>query len=215
MEYIFQITQYDTDDLEDEVAAALEKQLEIYSRKRFLAMWRFVDRNNSRRASQKVIKKRTILRNIYGILLTVMGIFLLVPGLIDPKELLLPLIAGIISMIIGVGCIWPWRRKSNRKFHKIAEELLSGIRKSLDETSDTSLLVRFTEEGMSLLNNSMIAYQDFHTIIDAKNIFFLVWLDKVTILQKKDLVEESQEAFLAFLEEMTGLQRIIVNSGIS
>lgn len=210
MEFVFQITQFNSDVLEDEVAAALEKQLELYSRKRLPAMWRFIDRNNSRRASEGVIEQRKILRKIYGIILTVMGIFLLVPGLIEPRELLAPLIAGIISVVTGVGCIWPWRKRSNRKIHKIAEELLAGKRKPLDETTETTLLVRFTAEGMSFPNNSLIAYQDFQTIIEVESIYFLVWLDKVTILQKKDLVVERSEAFLAFLEEMTSLQRITV-----
>lgn len=210
MEFIFQITQYNSDVLDDEVAAALEKQLELNSRKKLPAMWRFIDRNNSRRASERVIKQRTILRKIYGIFMTVIGIYLLVPGLLEPMELLEPLIIGIISVLTGVGFIWPWRKRTNRKLHKIAEKLLSGFRIPLDETTDTPLLVRFTVEGMSLLNKSLIAYQDFQTIIEVENIFFLVWLDKVTILQKKDLVAERSESFLTFLEEMTSLQRIII-----
>lgn len=210
MEYIFRITQYNADALEDEVAAALKLRLELYSRKRLPALWRFVDRNNSRRASEGVIKRWSIISKIYGIVMVVMGIILLVPGLLDPRELLVPLIAGMISVVFGVGCIWPWRKQSNRKFHKIAENLLAGMRKPLEETTEAPLLVRFTEEGMSLPNNSFIAYQDFQTIIEVDSIYFLIWRDKVTILQKKDLVEERQEAFLAFLEEMTSLQRITV-----
>lgn len=81
-------------------------------------MWRFIDRNNSRRAAEGFIKQRTIQRKIYGIFMTVLGIFLLVPGLIEPKELVVPLIAGIISVVTEIGCIWPWRTRSNRKFHK-------------------------------------------------------------------------------------------------
>jgi hypothetical protein len=215
MEFIFQITQYNSDDaLTDEVAAALEKQLELNSRKRLPAMWRFIDRNNSRQGSEGVIKQSSYLRTIYGIFLTVMGVILLVPGLMDPRELLTPLIAGIISVVTGVGCIWPWRKRSNHKFHKIAEDLLANMRKSLNETIETPLLVRFTAEGMLLPHNSLISYQDFRTILEVKSIYFLVWLEKVTILQKKDLVMESSEAFLAYLEEMTSLHRIaIVNVG--
>jgi hypothetical protein len=206
MEFIFQISQYNSDvAFKDEVAAALEKQLELNSRKRLPAMWRFIDRNNNRRASEGVMKHRTFLRRIYGILLTVLGVILLIPGLMDPRELLAPLIAGIISVVTGVGCIWPWRKRSNNKFHKIAEDLLANMRKSLNETTETPLLVQFTAEGMLLPHNSLISYQDFQTIIEVKSIYFLVWLEKVTILQKKDLVMESSEVFLAFLEEMTSL----------
>jgi hypothetical protein len=208
MEFIFQITQYTSDVLDDEVAAALEKQVELNSRKRLPAMWHFIDRFNSRRASEKVIKRRRILRKIYGILMTAMGIFLLVPGLIEPRELLVPLITGILSVVIGVGCLWPWRKRSNRKLHKIAEKLLAGVRKPLDEIANTPLMVRFTEEGMSLLNKSLIEYKDFQTIIEADSIYYLVWQERVTILQKKDLGMERTEAFLAFLEEMTNLHRI-------
>ena len=212
MEFIFRITQYNTDELEDEVAAALEKQVEINSRKRFPAMWRYIDRNNSRRAPEKVIKIRAILRKIYGIIMTAMGIILLVPGLMDTKELLLPLITGIISVVVGVGCVWPWRKRSNRKFHKLAEKLLDGFKKSLKEATETSLEVRFTEDGMNLLNLSLISYQDFQTMIEVENIYFLVWREKVTILQKMDLALGSPETFLSYLEEKTGLKRLTVYS---
>lgn len=215
MEFIFRIIQYNADELVNEVALALEKQVELNSRKRLPDMWRFIDRLNSRRAPEGVLKKRAILRKGYGILLTGMGLFLLIPGMMEPRELLLPLIVGTISVVVGVGCVWPWRRRSNRRFHKVAEELLTGLRKPLKEANESSLLVRFTEEGMSLPNNSLVAYQDFHTVIETERIYFLVWQEKVTILQKMDLVEEATEAFLSFLEMNTGLQRITLDSRIS
>lgn len=210
MEFIFQITQYNSDTLADEVAAALEKQVELNSRKRLPAIWRFTDRINSRQASQKIIKQRLLRTKIYGIFMTVMGIFLLVPGLMEPRELLMPLIAGIIGTITGVGCIFPWRKRPNRKFHKIAEKLVANMRKLLDETTETPLSVSFTVEGMNLLNKSLIAYQDFETIIEAESIYFLVWQERVTILQKRDLLMEQSEEFLDFLEEMTSLQRVTI-----
>lgn len=230
MEFIFRITQYNVEDLEDEVATALDKQSELYSRKRLPAIWNFVDRFNNWVASKRVTKHRSFLRILYGIIMTVMGIILLVPGLMEPSELLVALIAGIISVTIGIGCLWSrrkrskckfhkkadklrtgMRKRSNPKLHKMAYELLVGIRKSLEITTDTTLTVRFTLEGMSLLSDTLVVYQDFQTI-ESVNIYFLVWQDKVTILQKKDLLERSVEEFLAFLEEMTSLQRITVGT---
>ena len=208
MEFIFRITQYKSEALEDEVAVSLEKQLELNSRKKLPAMWRYIDRINSRLAPKGVIKQRKILRKIYGSLLILMGVFLLVPGLMEPKELLVPLIAGLISVTTGLVCVLPRRKRSNRKFYKIAEELLAGMGNPIDVTTETPLLVHFTAEGMKLPNNSLTLYRDFQSIIEAESIFFLVWQEKVTILQKKDLVGEGSETFLTFMEEMTGLQRI-------
>ncbi len=134
----------------------------------------------------------------------------MIPGLTYPSELMMPLIAGLISVLVGVGCIWQWKKDSNRKFHKLAEKLLAGTKRPWSDTTDTSLLVRFTTDGMMLPNDSIVLYQEFQTIIEAKHIYFLVWLDKVTILQKKDIVEEVPETFAEFLEEMTGLTRVSV-----
>jgi len=39
-------------------------------------------------------------------------------------------------------------------------------------------------EGMSLLNNSLISYQDFQSIIEAESIYFIVWQGKITIFKK-------------------------------
>lgn len=231
MEFRFHITKYNVDQLEDEVATALDKQAELYSRKRFPAIWKFIDRINKWVASRKASKHKSIIRILYGIVMTVMGIILLGPGLMEPGELFLLLITGIISVTIGVGCLWPRRKqlknefdikedklhvgvkkRTNRKLHKMAHDLLVGIRKSVELTTDTTVTVDFTLEGMSLLGNTLVAYQDFQTIIEGVNIYFLVWQDKVTILQKKDLLERSVEDFLTFLEEMTRLQGIKIGA---
>ncbi len=73
MEFIFRVTQYNTDDLVNEVAIALEKQLEINSRKKLPSVWRFIDHHRSHRAPEGTIKKRSIRAKIYGIILTGYG----------------------------------------------------------------------------------------------------------------------------------------------
>lgn len=209
MEYSFKITQYNADTLVDEVAAALEKQVELNSRAKLPAIWSFIDKSSSRRADEGVIRRRKIVRKIYGIILLVLGIFLLLPGLMKPKELLLPLIVGIISAVIGILQILPWK-SSKRKFRKIAEKLLAGNKKMVDEDVKKALAVHFKNEGMFLPNHSIIAYSDFQNIIETENIYFLVWQGKVTILQKKDLAKEKPEKFLNFLEKKTNLHRITI-----
>lgn len=207
MEYVFRISRYNDETLLDEISAALEKQVELSSRVKLPSIWHIIDKVDNKRAPEGVIKKRRIIRKIYGIILIVLGLLLLVPGLVKPKELLLPLFTGAFGVIAGILCIWPAKMRSNRKYCKAAKKLLTGMKK-LQKDPNKPLLVRFTKKGMNLPDKITAPYSDFQTIIETANIYFLVWQGKVTLLQKKDLSAKETDSFITFLEKMTGLQRI-------
>lgn len=205
MEFIFLVSQYDQNDLEEQLSRALEKQTELNSRKQLPSFWRFIDHHNKSRVSESKLRRRNIRYKIYGIAILAMGIFLLVPGLLEPTKLRIPLITGVIAVVTGLACLWPWRKRSNARFRKGAIKLLSSLQ-SFEQTKNAPVLARFAPEGMILPNATVISYSDFNTLIETESIYFLVWNGRVTVLQKRDLIEGTLKDFLFFLEEKTGLK---------
>lgn len=91
-------------------------------------------------------------------------------------------------------------KKPSHKFHAAAVKLLATA-----QTSEQLGDVSFTQEGMNLPNEEVISYDCFKTIVDTENIYLLIWKDRVTILQKRDLLNGAHDDFLQFLEKKTNL----------
>ena len=86
-EYRFVLTPYDPS-LADELSRALEKRTELSSRKKDPGLWRQTDRlhaYNERTGNVGTGKGRKIFRTVLTIVLLLLGLFLLIPGLMDPK----------------------------------------------------------------------------------------------------------------------------------
>ena len=99
-EYRFVLTPYDPS-LADELSRALEKRTELSSRKKYPGLWRQTDRlhaYNERTGNAGTGKGRKIFRTVLTIVLLLLGLFLLIPGLMDPKNLKGPLIVGILAV---------------------------------------------------------------------------------------------------------------------
>lgn len=201
MEFLFQISKYNQDNLELQLSKALDKLAELNSRKRLPWLWKYIDRLNTvPKAPMPVLRRRAVRYKIYGVILLIMGIYLLIPGLMEPKKLLVPLISGAISVSFGLVCLLPREKKPSRKFHAAAVKLLATA-----QTSEQLGDVSFTQEGMNLPNEEVISYDCFKTIVDTENIYLLIWKDRVTILQKRDLLNGAHDDFLQFLEKKTNL----------
>lgn len=70
-----------------QLAMALDKRLELHSRRTMPGLWSVTDRLNSMpRASEAVLKRRQVRYRIYGVVLLVLGLFLLIPGLMEPRN---------------------------------------------------------------------------------------------------------------------------------
>lgn len=111
-EYIFAPTVCGAE-LEEELAAALEKRMEIFSRASLPKMWNVTDGLN-RYAARGSGRKEFYGRPLPWVLILA-GLFLAVPGLMDPKELRTPLIAGAFFMLLGISSLLrqrPARRKA-------------------------------------------------------------------------------------------------------
>jgi hypothetical protein len=103
MEYVFVLTEYDEATFKPQVSKALEKRTELVSRKEYPKMWNFIDKMNSKeKASEEVLKKRRRRFKVYGTLFIIAGLFLFIPSLMKPKEMLLPLLAGAFAVVLGI-----------------------------------------------------------------------------------------------------------------
>lgn len=106
--FSFQITPMDTDSLRPQVSRALEKRTELVSRQKCPKMWALTDKLNSvEKAPQAVRENRKKRRAFMGLLDWLLGAFLLLPGLMEPRELLIPLLAG--AACFGAGTVILWR----------------------------------------------------------------------------------------------------------
>ena len=86
-QYIFAPTACEAG-LEEELAAALEKRMEIFSRASLPGMWKKTDAMN--RYAARGSGRKGVLRKILPWVLILAGLFLLIPGLMEPKELRMP-----------------------------------------------------------------------------------------------------------------------------
>ena len=198
MEFIFKPEKL-TPDFAEQVSYALAKRTELASRKKFPGLWKKTDALNEKKMPEDVLRRRKIRRVIYGIFLITAGIFLFVPGLMNPKELFVPLAAGTFSLINGIFAVLP-RKTPAEKYEKKAKRFISAINASLKE-GDT---VVFGEEAVTENGGLLMEYKDLEPVIENRRIWLVCDGKKLMILRKADLVLGSAEDFSAFIKEKTG-----------
>ena len=129
------------------------------------------------------------------------GIFLLIPGIMEPQELLVPLVAGAAATVFGILGLWGSRKKKN-PFDTSARILLDG-KETL--TADLALSVSFSEKGMALPEKNggveSVPYSDFECVVETEDLFLLIYGERVTVLQKKDLAAGDPRDFSSMMAE--------------
>ncbi len=106
--YAFSISPMDTAYLRPQVRDALERYSEILSRRQHPKLWELTDKINSvPKVSQAVSDKRRRRRTALGLLDWLLSLVVLLPGLMDPQELLMPLLVGAVCF--GAGTVILWR----------------------------------------------------------------------------------------------------------
>lgn len=109
--FTFQITPLDTARLRPQVSRALEKRRELVSRQCCPKIWKWTDRiNRMEKVPQSVQESRKRRRGFLGLLNWVLGVVLLMPGLMEPEELLFPLLIGAVGFGAGTVSLWRSRR---------------------------------------------------------------------------------------------------------
>ncbi len=198
-EFIFAVTACD-DKFAPQLSRALTMRTELISREKFPRLWAFTDKNNSR-ASGGAKKGRRVYFKVMGVILLLLSVVLLVPGLMAAKADMIVMgaigfIAGVISLLCGgakrgSGDI----RGSASRFDKAAKALIASSINSHGKT------VRFTDDAMCLPDGVNIAYERFERVFETEDIFALIWSGRITVLQKRDLLDADIAEFVSFLDE--------------
>ena len=196
--YLFQISSYDIRHLLPQVSKALEKRSEHLSRERYPNMWRQIDRlpSPSRGASRSRLRTR-----LFSILCLAAGIILVVPGLMESKELLVPLVVGAAAVVLGISGLWRTRKNRQNPFDRSARLLLEGK----DRIPESPVpVVSFSDQGMTLSEKDeteFVPYSNFESAWETEDILLLVFGQRVTLLQKQDLVKGDFSGLSRLLSE--------------
>lgn len=103
----FAVTPMDTAALRPQVRDALDKYSELLSRKQYPKMWAITDRlNRVEKVPPAVRERRRRVRTVLGLLDFLLSLVLLLPGLMEPQELFVPLLAGAVCFGAGVVILW-------------------------------------------------------------------------------------------------------------
>lgn len=200
--YIFQITPYDTEKLLPQVSKALEKRTELVSRQQCPGLWKQTDRFRAMAQGKTRSRLRT---RVMSVVCLALGIFLFVPGLMEPQELLVPLIVGAVAMGAGIGGLWTSRKHRRNPFDKSASILLNDLN---DRLTGKTCTMTFTDQGMTASSSGdsseTVPWQEISCAVETEDAFLLVYRDQVTLLQKKDLSEGREEKFRTLLASSAG-----------
>jgi|MucameStandDraft_1065616.scaffolds.fasta_scaffold72115_1 hypothetical protein len=195
--YNFQITPYDTESLLQQVSKALEKRTEFVSRERYPGLWENIDKLN---AVSKGKRRSSLRSKVMSIICLVLGVFLFVPGLMKPQELLVPLLVGAFAIVIGIVYLYIGRKGKKNPFDKSARLLLMG---KDTISAKQSIMVSFSESGMEIRADDKepqhIPYSDFESMIETEDLFLFVHDTRITVLQKKDLTSNDITDFRNFI----------------
>lgn len=205
MEFVFCPTVYQAEELEEELSRALEKRTEILSRAEYPKMWEKTDKLNETAArAAKKRKRRKWMEKYLPWVLLVMGVFLLVPGVMDPVELRVPLLAGTFAVAVALmSFLRRHLEKKQPSFHKSAKRMIE----NLHTIEGTGLRAVFGEEGLTVSaqgNESLIGYDKFEMLVETPLLFLLTYSGNAIVFQKKDMTQGESTAFAAFFEEKSG-----------
>lgn len=194
----FRISPYDVDLILPQVSQALEMRTELVSRKRYPGLWRLTDKINAKNHGRTRSRLRTRLMSIVCL---VLGVFLFVPGAMEPQELFVPLLVGALAIGAGIGGFWRSRKHKKNPFDQSAKLLLE---KQNTLSAEQSIVVSFSETGMSVSvsndRTERVPYDSFACIMETPNVFLLFHDTRVTALQKFDL-SGPVDAFRSFISE--------------
>ena len=197
--YNFQITSYDIESLLPQVSKALEKRTEFVSRECYPGLWENIDKLN---AVSKGKRRSSLRSKIMSIICLVLGVFLFVPGLMKPQELLVPLLVGAFAIVIGLVYLYIGRKDKKNPFDKSVRLLLMG---KDTISAKQSIMVSFSESGMEIRaddkESQHIPYSDFESMIETEDLFLFVHDTRITVLQKKDLTSNDITDFRNFISK--------------
>lgn len=200
--FLFQISNYDDPALDTEAPELLRQRLEEHSRRTVPWMWRVTDRLNAHAANGPGRETQQTRYRVYGVFLLALGVFALIPGLMEPGTPAL-IGAGTLAIISGIleFCLARKRNAVSKACRKEAEELLSG-RRAVDWPK-IQMEVCFDENSMMASDGKkqeIVPYDKMTGIFETDHLWLVIYDgEKALLLQKKDLLEGAAEEFRLFL----------------
>lgn len=206
MEFVFHLSAYGEPDLESEAAELLRQRLEARSRQTLPGLWKVTDGLNARTVEDAAAARRRKRCRVCGVFLIALGIFVLVPGLMEPRipGLIftggLAVLAGLLELRLagaerGAGILASCRKE--------AEELLKRCRETDWETLRAE--VCFDGVGWSVATvegSSRTSYCELQSVFETERLWMLVDdKDRALLLQKGDLIQGDPGVFLPYLRE--------------
>lgn len=170
MNYTFRTTALDKQ-LLPQISAALEQHTQRISRAKYPKLWQYIDKRNSKHQLNRPRSK------FFSIICLLLGIFLFVPGLMEPQELLIPLLAGTVGIGTGIGGLIR-SGKNTSPFTRSAKKLMKLYVSGAE--------IVFSDSGMTLPNEGEILYTAMEPVIETADCLFFVFGERYLLLQKKD-----------------------------
>lgn len=195
MEYTIITTKYNENKFMTQISQVLEKYQELKARAQHPKLWAMVDKINSMpRAEEKVLIKRRKSEKIYGIVLVLLGLFLLIPSLMEP---IMKGGVAISSINILLGGLFLLRGKKKNSFIKPTERLFQEY-KNIPE----GLKIFFGEKEIKINEEISVLYEDINNVFTTEDFFVIFWNDRVSVFQNKDLFNCNIEEFLDFIKKV-------------
>lgn len=209
-EYIFSMSNYAAEGLLSQVSRILEQITQQNARKKSPGLWKLIDKLNSgKRAPEEELRRRRKREKRWGGLFLVMGIFLFVPGIMQPQELTVPLVVGLFAIVLGMIYL---RRDGKKKnvFNVPARQLLEQLNPLM---KDQRMRVSFSEEGITFTEEGteaeQLLYEAVEYSFETEDLFALVYDGKILLFQKKELLIGTEDEFRKKLEGLLPFYKAI------
>ncbi len=203
--YLFRISNYD-EALCTETEELLSKRLEAESRRRLPGVWKLTDGANAYAAKGAGRERRAPRCRVYGAILLALGVFVLVPGMMEPQNPTL-IAAGAAALLAGaVEFVLAGKRKakkSPKSCRKEAKKLLENLcaadfEQTLTEIAFGDVEITVRAGG----SEEKIPYESVKDIFEAEHLWLLVYgEEKALLLQKRDLLSGGAAEFAEYVRE--------------
>ena len=206
--FLFQISSYDDPALDDETEELLRQRLETHSRRTLSGIWKVTDTLNNYADKGPGREKRQGRYRMYGAVLLALGVFVLVPGLAEPREPIL-ILAGVMAIIVGfLSFFLSGKRRTvgvPTSCKKEAKKLLAG-RRAID-WRESMTKIDFDETDMTISSGEsqeIIPYAQIAEVFESEHLWLLMYHDeRALLLQKKDLVSGDAAMFTSHILQKT------------
>ncbi len=196
MKYNFNLTEYKEDLFIAQICDVLKKHTELFARKQNPKVWNNIDKLNSRKVPERILSSRKKRCRIYGVILILLGFLLYFSGLLSPLELVIQIIVG--TLVIALGLIYlhasmTLKSQQNINYEKSAKKLYKRYENL------TTGKAEFTDNEIILMDIVNIKYGEVEGVFVTNNLYVIIWSETITVLQKKDLVQQNEKEFLDFI----------------